>query len=81
MQAKARCVLAWLCEETIDIAKNNVGDPWMPLMASCVLLGVHYVMHNLGDPKHSLSRRRFLLWNGVWIVHDLFQGYTTLRPR
>ena len=65
MQAKARCVLAWLCEETIEIAKNNVADPWMPLMASCVLLGFRYVMHNPGDPN-TLSAGVFLFFGLVF---------------
>ncbi|CAL1166454.1 unnamed protein product [Cladocopium goreaui] len=39
LQAKAwnaRCVVAWLCEETISMANRNLHDQWLPLMASLV---------------------------------------------
>eukprot|EP00435_Cladocopium_sp_Y103_P008668 s3511_g2.t1 len=33
----ARCAVAWLCEETIGIAKQfPAGDEWLSLMASCL---------------------------------------------
>ncbi|CAK9040828.1 Uncharacterized protein SCF082_LOCUS23680 [Durusdinium trenchii] len=32
----ARCVTAWLCEETIGIARCFPGDEWLSLMASCL---------------------------------------------
>ena len=36
--AEARCVVAWLCEETIEFAKADPHDKWLPLLASVALL-------------------------------------------
>lgn len=49
---QARCVVAWLAEETIEIAKSYLDDKWLPLLASVVLLGkVKTVEFCLGMPK------------------------------
>jgi hypothetical protein len=39
--AQARCVLAWLCEEVINMVNTEAhrDDRWLGLAASCVWLG------------------------------------------
>ena len=33
-------MIAWLCHEIMDLAKQHTGDRWLPMVSACVCLGL-----------------------------------------